>query len=268
MFFGYGSDYDPARPSTSNSRRSETRGVGVADIPSFDLFNVVGRFALVHRNWYVLFSPQDGLNPEIVVPPTVVTIAPHQVIEVKEATRASDPALQPTRILWGAYAPGNYTYEVLGSRRGAGARRNEHRVVRLSMRRCVCVFFFFYRSSHPRRPRSTLPVLKLAVNMASSRPRSRSADGFFIDVRGYPNSSPGLRVHAPQVVECGRRLLLTSALVMIEPGTTTQCALACVFAFLSLVAFELIMPYTSKDDAWLYRMVRGHAAFLLQAESH
>lgn len=60
----------------------------------------------------------------------------------------------------------------------------------------------------------------------------------------------------PQVVECGRRLLLTSALVMIEPGTTTQCALACVFAFLSLVGFELIMPYTSKDDAWLYRMVR------------
>lgn len=58
-----------------------------------------------------------------------------------------------------------------------------------------------------------------------------------------------------QVVECGRRLLLTSALVMIEPGTTTQCALACVFAFLSLVGFELIMPYTSKDDAWLYRMV-------------
>lgn len=114
MSFGYFSDCDPARPSTSSPWRSVTRDV--AGIPSFDLFDVVARFALVRRICCVLFSPQDGLNPEIVVPPTVVTIAPHQVIEVKEATRASDPALQPTRILWGAYAPGNYTYEVLGSR--------------------------------------------------------------------------------------------------------------------------------------------------------
>lgn len=57
---------------------------------------------------------QDRLNPDLMALPTA-PIAPQDLAEAKEATRAADPAVQPTRILWGAYAPAHYTYEVPGS---------------------------------------------------------------------------------------------------------------------------------------------------------
>ncbi|CAM9678213.1 unnamed protein product [Pylaiella littoralis] len=57
-----------------------------------------------------------------------------------------------------------------------------------------------------------------------------------------------------ETVECGRRCLLTGALVFVLPNTAGQAAGACVFGFLSLLAFELLRPHLSHTDAWMYRM--------------
>eukprot|EP00752_Nemacystus_decipiens_P008583 g7664.t1 len=57
-----------------------------------------------------------------------------------------------------------------------------------------------------------------------------------------------------ETVECGRRCLLTGALVFVLPNTAGQAAGACIFAFLSLLAFELLRPHLSRTDAWMYRM--------------
>ncbi|CAM9473393.1 unnamed protein product, partial [Laminaria digitata] len=46
-----------------------------------------------------------------------------------------------------------------------------------------------------------------------------------------------------EVIECGRRLCLTGVLIFIAPGSSTQVATACVFAFGSLVGFELLRPH-------------------------
>ncbi|CAN0484190.1 unnamed protein product, partial [Scytosiphon promiscuus] len=46
-----------------------------------------------------------------------------------------------------------------------------------------------------------------------------------------------------EVIECGRRLSLTGLLVFIAPGSSTQVATACVFAFVSLVGCELLRPH-------------------------
>ncbi len=59
-----------------------------------------------------------------------------------------------------------------------------------------------------------------------------------------------------EVVECGRRILLTGALLFIEPDGSAQVAIACIFAFLSLLGFEQLRPHLDHADAWLYRMVR------------
>ncbi|CAM9675597.1 unnamed protein product, partial [Laminaria digitata] len=56
-----------------------------------------------------------------------------------------------------------------------------------------------------------------------------------------------------ETVECGRRCLLTGALVFVLPNTAGQVAGACVFAFMSLLAFELLRPHLSTTDAWMYR---------------
>lgn len=59
-----------------------------------------------------------------------------------------------------------------------------------------------------------------------------------------------------EVIECGRRILLTGALIFIEPQTSTQAAMACIFAFGSLLGFELLRPHLDPTDSWLYRLVR------------
>ena len=59
-----------------------------------------------------------------------------------------------------------------------------------------------------------------------------------------------------EVVECGRRILLTSVLIFIAPQTSTQAAMASLFAFASLLGFELLRPHLDPTDSWLYRLVR------------
>ncbi|CAM9140361.1 unnamed protein product [Ectocarpus sp. 12 AP-2014] len=56
-----------------------------------------------------------------------------------------------------------------------------------------------------------------------------------------------------EVFECMRRLLLTGLLVFLVPDTPGQVAFGCVFAFLSLLAFELLRPHTDHLDMQLYR---------------
>lgn len=43
--------------------------------------------------------------------------------------------------------------------------------------------------------------------------------------------------------------------VFVMPNTAGQVAGACMFAFLSLLVFELLRPHLSQTDAWLYRIV-------------
>ncbi|CAM9899962.1 unnamed protein product, partial [Laminaria digitata] len=58
-----------------------------------------------------------------------------------------------------------------------------------------------------------------------------------------------------EVIECGRRILLTGLLIFIAPHTATQAAMACLFAFASLLGFELMRPHMDPADSWLYRLV-------------
>ncbi|CAM9831277.1 unnamed protein product [Scytosiphon promiscuus] len=57
-----------------------------------------------------------------------------------------------------------------------------------------------------------------------------------------------------EVIECGRRILLTGALIFIAPNTAAQAAVACMFAFASLLGFELLRPHLDPVDSWLYRL--------------
>ncbi|CAN0492669.1 unnamed protein product, partial [Laminaria digitata] len=51
-----------------------------------------------------------------------------------------------------------------------------------------------------------------------------------------------------EVVECGRRILLTEVLIFIAPHTSIQAAMACIFAFVSLLGFELMRPHADPAD--------------------
>ncbi|CAM9217775.1 unnamed protein product, partial [Laminaria digitata] len=57
-----------------------------------------------------------------------------------------------------------------------------------------------------------------------------------------------------EVIECGRRILLTGVLIFISPSSATQAAMACIFAFGSLLGFELMRPHLDPADVWLYRL--------------
>lgn len=57
-----------------------------------------------------------------------------------------------------------------------------------------------------------------------------------------------------EVIECMRRILLTGFLVFIKPGSSIQVTVACLFAFISLSVFEVIMPHYNETDTWLYRL--------------
>lgn len=59
-----------------------------------------------------------------------------------------------------------------------------------------------------------------------------------------------------EVVDCGRKILLTGLLVFIQPNTPEQAAVACMFAFASLLGFELLRPHRDHVDSWIYRLVR------------
>eukprot|EP00752_Nemacystus_decipiens_P008151 g7290.t1 len=57
-----------------------------------------------------------------------------------------------------------------------------------------------------------------------------------------------------EVIECGRRILLTGVLIFFTAGTPAQAAMACIFAFVSLLGFELLRPHLDPADGWLYRL--------------
>ncbi|CAM9095530.1 unnamed protein product, partial [Laminaria digitata] len=56
-----------------------------------------------------------------------------------------------------------------------------------------------------------------------------------------------------EVFECLRRLVLTGLLVFLVPDTPGQVAFSCVFAFVSLLAFELQRPHIDALEVQLYR---------------
>lgn len=66
-----------------------------------------------------------------------------------------------------------------------------------------------------------------------------------------------------EVIECGRRILLTGVLIFFAPGTAGQAAMACIFAFASLLGFELLRPHLDPADSWLYRLVSRVSDFVL-----
>ena len=60
-----------------------------------------------------------------------------------------------------------------------------------------------------------------------------------------------------EVVECGRRILLTGAVVFIYPNTASQIAVAFAIAVFFVFVSEAMVPYKSCWDAWISRT--GHA---------
>ena len=70
----------------------------------------------------------------------------------------------------------------------------------------------------------------------------------------------GPHMYYYEVVECCRRILLTEVLIFIAPQSGKQATMACIFAFVGLLGFELLRPHVDSTDSWLYRMVsRGNA---------
>ena len=64
-----------------------------------------------------------------------------------------------------------------------------------------------------------------------------------------------------EVVECGRRILLTGVVVFIFPNTAAQIAITMLIAFFFFAVFEIMSPYTSESDTWLSR--GGHVIVFL-----
>lgn len=60
-----------------------------------------------------------------------------------------------------------------------------------------------------------------------------------------------------EVIECGRRVLLTGVVVFIYPNTAAQIAVTLMMAFVFFVVSEILAPYESRWDTWLNRI--GHA---------
>ncbi|CAM9575422.1 unnamed protein product [Laminaria digitata] len=74
------------------------------------------------------------------------------------------------------------------------------------------------------------------------------------------SSDPDLYYY--EVVECGRRILLTEVLIFIAPHTSMQAAMACIFAFVSLLGFEIMRPHADPADSWLYRLVSRESVII------
>ena len=60
-----------------------------------------------------------------------------------------------------------------------------------------------------------------------------------------------------EVIECGRRILLTGVVVFIYPNTAAQIAITLMIAAVFAMLSEGLSPYASRWDAWLNRL--GHA---------
>ncbi|CAM9486217.1 unnamed protein product [Scytosiphon promiscuus] len=64
-----------------------------------------------------------------------------------------------------------------------------------------------------------------------------------------------------EVIECGRRIMLTGVVVFIYPNDAAQIAVTMLFAFFFFAAFEILSPYKSVSDMWLSR--GGHTIVFL-----
>lgn len=64
-----------------------------------------------------------------------------------------------------------------------------------------------------------------------------------------------------EVVECGRRVLLTGVVVFIFPNTAAQIAITILISSFFALFFEVLSPYTSESDTWLSR--GGHVIVFL-----
>ena len=60
-----------------------------------------------------------------------------------------------------------------------------------------------------------------------------------------------------EVVECGRRIILTGAAVFFLPGSGEQIAFVLFFAVVFMFVSETLSPFYSKTDMWLYRWGNG-----------
>ena len=56
-----------------------------------------------------------------------------------------------------------------------------------------------------------------------------------------------------EVVECGRRIILTGLGAFLFPGSSAQVALEVVFAAVFIAMSEMLSPFADPIDAWLYR---------------
>ncbi|CAM9655567.1 unnamed protein product [Ectocarpus fasciculatus] len=59
-----------------------------------------------------------------------------------------------------------------------------------------------------------------------------------------------------EVIECGRRVMLTGVVVFIYPNTAAQLAITLMMAFFFALLSEAISPYSSRWETWVNRM--GH----------
>lgn len=64
-----------------------------------------------------------------------------------------------------------------------------------------------------------------------------------------------------EVIECGRRVLLTGVVVFIKPNDAAQIAITLLISFFFLVIYEVLAPYKSESDMWLSR--GGHVIVFL-----
>ncbi|CAM9358530.1 unnamed protein product [Ectocarpus sp. 13 AM-2016] len=64
-----------------------------------------------------------------------------------------------------------------------------------------------------------------------------------------------------EVVECGRRIMLTGVVVFIFPNDAAQIAITMLLAFFFFMIFEMLRPYASECDMWLSR--GGHMTVFL-----
>ncbi|CAM9541659.1 unnamed protein product, partial [Laminaria digitata] len=60
-----------------------------------------------------------------------------------------------------------------------------------------------------------------------------------------------------QVVECGRRIVLTGAAVFVLPGSAEQVAIVLFLAVAFMLVSEALCPFRSITDMWLYRWGNG-----------
>ncbi|CAN0344433.1 unnamed protein product, partial [Scytosiphon promiscuus] len=64
-----------------------------------------------------------------------------------------------------------------------------------------------------------------------------------------------------EVVECGRRIMLTGVVVFIFPNDAAQIAITILTTFFFFAVFEILSPYKSESDMWLSR--GGHVIVFL-----